>query len=192
MKKAFLILVAFVLSLSFSSGIRAEEAVVWQGFEEGEVNWTPVDWENVGQVELSLSQDQVSEGEYCLKVDMLEEAIDWKNKVTFSREDYINLEGAKIKLDVYCPYAFGISVAVALDTSGDWTYYEAPSKPMKKGWNKDVTFDLSLKNFKTRESNWKHTEEVKNLDDVRKIHLMVYRPSKMEVQTVYIDNIRFE
>jgi hypothetical protein len=123
---------------------------------------------------------------------MLEEAIDWKNKVAISREDYLNLDNAKIKMDIYCPYPFGITVALAFDAGDNWAYFESPSKPLKKGWNKDVTFDLSKPNFKCQASDWKHTEELASKNDIRKIHILIYRPSKMEVQTIYIDNIRIE
>lgn len=169
----------------------AAEVVLWEGFE-GDIKWQPNTWENVGMVELTQSNEESSEGTYSLKVDMLEEAIDWKNKVSFSKEDYLNLDDAKILMDIYCPYPFGITVALAFDAGDNWTYFESPSKPLKKGWNKGVTFDLSKANFKTQASDWKHSVELAGSNDIRKIHILIYRPSKMEVQTVYIDNIRIE
>ncbi len=192
MRRLFLVLAMLSLMLNLSGIIaRAQEAIVWESFE-GEFKWMPVDWENVGQVELSVVPEKASEGEKALKVDMKEEAIDWKNKVAFSKEDYLNLEGVNLVMDVYSPHDSGICVAAAFDTGGGWTYFETPSQIMKKGWNKNVIFDLGAHNFKCRENNWKHTEALANRGDVRKIHIMIYRPSKMETQTVYIDNIRFE
>jgi hypothetical protein len=179
-----------MLVISYASFIEAETAL-WESYE-GDVKWQANNWENVGMVEISQSSEEASEGEYSLKVDMLEEAIDWKNKVAISREDYLNLDNAKIIMDIYCPYPFGITVALAFDAGDNWAYFEAPSKPLKKGWNKDVTFDLNKSNFKCQASDWKHTEVLADKDDIRKMHILIYRPSKMEVQTVYIDNIRIE
>jgi len=179
-----------MLMLSYSSFVKAETAL-WEDYE-GDVKWQVNNWENVGMVEVSQSDEQASEGQYSLKVDMLEEAIDWKNKVAISREDYLNLDNAKIMMDIYCPYPFGITVALAFDAGDNWDYFEAPSKPLKSGWNKDITFDLGKSNFKCQASDWKHAEMLGNKDDIRKMHILIYRPSKMEVQTIYIDNIRIK
>jgi len=192
MRSIFLIAAALSLVLTFN-GARAgaQEGVVWESFE-GDFKWVPVDWENVGKVDLSVIPDKASEGTKALKVDMREEAIDWKNKVAFSKEDYLNLDGVNLIMDVYNPSDSKICVAAAFDTGGDWAYFETPSQTMKKGWNKNVTFDLGERNFKCRESNWKHSEALLNRGDVRKIHIMIYRPSVMQIQTIYIDNIRFK
>lgn len=180
-----------VLNFGFQLvGINAED-LVWEGFE-GTLDWVPVTWENVGQVELSFSSENVSEGKQSLKVVMKEEAIDWKNKVAFSKEDYINLAEADMVMDVFSPAPTGIAVAVAFDTGSGWTYYESTQKTMKQGWNKDVTFNLGATNFKCRASDWKYTQALADRDDIRRVHILVHRPSKMEEQIVYIDNIRFK
>ena len=190
MKKVVLFLV-FLNFLLFSTVVIAQEAALWDGFE-GELMWVPVDWENVGQVELSLNDEEATEYTHSLKVDMLEEAIGWKNKVTFSREDSLNLEGSKILMDVYAPHDPGINIAIGFDAGDDWTFYESEITPLKKGWNKDVTFDLTDLNFKCRESEWKYNRKLENADNIKKMHIMIYRPSRMEVQTLYIDNIRIK
>ena len=192
MKKIFLIVAVLSLVLIFNiTAARAQESIVWEDFE-GDFRWVPVNWENVGAVNLTVVSENASEGEKALKVDMEEEEIEWKNKVAFSKEDYLNLDGVNLIMDVYNPYDSGIAVAVAFDTGTGWEYFEAPSQRVKMGWNKDVTFYLDTRDFKCRGSNWEHTELLANKDDVRKVHIMVYRPAKMETQTIYIDNIRFE
>jgi hypothetical protein len=190
MKKVVGLLMFFGFML-FALSVNAQEAALWDGFE-GELMWVPVDWENVGQVELSLNDEEATESTHSLKVDMLEEEIGWKNKVTFSREDMLNLEGAKITMDVYAPYDPGINMAIGFDTGDDWTFYESEVVPLKKGWNKDMTFDLSSMNFKCRQSEWKYSRKLADADNVKKMHIMIYRPSRMDVQTVYIDNIRIK
>lgn len=192
MKRYFLFLVC-VTVLFFGSqtiAVHAED-MVWESFE-GENKWVPVNWENVGQIELSLGTENVSEGKQSLKVIIKEEAIEWKNKVAFSKEDYINLSDANMVMDVFTQAPSGIAMAVGFDTGSGWTYYESTQKPMKQGWNKDVTFDLSATNFKCRESEWKYTQALSDRDDVRKVHILIYRPAKMKEETVYIDNIRFK
>lgn len=192
MKNSFFVLAVLVsLILSFGSRTAYVEEIPWEGFE-GENKWVPAEWENVAQVELSLSTENVSEGKQSLKVVIKEEAIDWKNKVAFSKEDYLNLSDANVVMDVFSPAPSGIAVAVAFDTGSGWTYYESIQKTLKQGWNKDVTFDLSATNFKCRASDWKYTQALTDKEDVRRVHILVYRPSKMEEQIVYIDNIRFK
>jgi hypothetical protein len=190
MKKVVSVIV-FLILVSLPATGKAQEATLWDGFE-GELMWVPVDWENVGQVELSLNDEEATEHTHSLKVDMMEESIGWKNKVTFSREDSLNLEGAKVVMDVYAPYDPGINIAIGFDTGDEWTFYESEITPLKKGWNKDITFDLVDLNFKCRESEWKYNRKLTDADNIKKMHIMIYRPSRMEVQTVYIDNIRIK
>lgn len=192
MKNSFFVLAVLVsLILSFGSRTAHAEEIPWEGFE-GENKWVPAEWENIAQVELSLSTENVSEGKQSLKVVIKEEAIDWKNKVAFSKEDYLNLSDANVVMDVYSQAPSGIAVAVGFDTGSGWTYYESNQKAMKQGWNKDVTFDLSATSFKSRVSEWKYTQALADRDDIRRVHILFYRPSKMKEDVVYLDNIRFK
>lgn len=190
MKIVVLFLVILSL-LNLTMQASAEEAALWDGFQ-GQLLWVPVDWENVGEVNLSLSDEKATQDTHCLKVDLLKEETDWKNKVTFSREDTLNLEGATILMDVYAPYDPGFNLAIGFDTGDDWTFYESEVIPLKEGWNKDLAFDLSDINFKCRDSEWKYDRKLADSNNVRKMHIMIYRPSRMETQTVYIDNIRIK
>ncbi|MDD5644618.1 MAG: hypothetical protein PHO00_04130 [bacterium] len=163
---------------------------LWEGFEGG-IIWVPVEWENTGGAELSKSSEQVSEGKSALKIDIIEEAEDWREKVGFSREDYLNLEGVKVIMDIYCPYPFGYSVSLGFDTGPEWVYYETPRIVLSQGWNKDVTFDMSKDDFKCKASSWQYNQRIEDKNSVKKIHILIYRPAKLEPQVIYVDNIRF-
>jgi hypothetical protein len=188
MKRFFGWIAVMFIVTAFAGALSAEE-YIWEGFEGG-VIWVPVEWENTGGAELSKSSDQVSEGKNALKVDIIEESEDWREKVGFSREDYLNLEGTKIIMDIYCPYPFGYSVSLGFDAGPEWTYYETPRIALSQGWNKNITFDMTKDDFKCKASDWQYNQKLEDKNSVKKIHVLIYRPAKLEPQVVYVDNIR--
>lgn len=164
--------------------------ILWENFE-GDNYWEPVDWENTAQAGLSISTDKASEGKQSLKVVIREEATDWKNKVGFFREDTIDLSKANnIIMDVFNEKAADLELAIGLMTGESWAYYESDKKPLKPGWNKDVSFDLAAADFKNKASDWKYEVSLADRDNVGKIFMLIYRPSRMTPDVVYIDNIR--
>jgi len=77
MKKTIFLFIgifAFLFVLHAGNFTQAQTDNVWEDFEEG-LSWRPVDWENVRQVELSLSDENVSSGSQALNVTIKEEVI---------------------------------------------------------------------------------------------------------------------
>ncbi len=187
---------AFFFALALAGGVIPVKAhaaeVLWENFE-GENYWEPVDWENTAQVNLSVSADKASEGRQSLKVVIREEATDWKNKVGLFREDSLDLSKANnIAMDIFNEKTDGVEVAVGFMSGKDWTYYESDKKPLKTGWNKDISFDLAAADFKNKASDWKYTIPLADRDTVGKVFILLYRPARMSADTVYIDNIRIK
>ncbi|MDD4879232.1 MAG: hypothetical protein PHR22_02105 [Candidatus Omnitrophica bacterium] len=182
----------FALTLA-AAPVKAHAAeVLWENFE-GENYWEPVDWENTAQVNLSVGADKASEGKQSLKVVIREEVTDWKNKVGFSREDPIDLsKGNSIAMDIFNEKTADLEVAMGFMTGDGWTYYESDKKPLKSGWNRDITFDLTASDFKNKASDWKYTVSLADRDNVGKVFILLYRPARMSADTVFIDNIRIK
>lgn len=192
MRYAILILAFFAVSVSVSSPLKAHAAeIMWENFE-GDNYWEPVDWENAGQVNISISDLKVSEGRQSLEVVVREEATGWKNKVGFYREEELDLSNVNLVMDVYNEKAAAIEIAVGFRMGEKWVYYESNKKPVEQGWNKDVTFDLSANDFKCKATDWKYMVPLADRDDVKEIYILVYRPAKMVPDVVYIDNIRLK
>jgi hypothetical protein len=180
-------------TLVAAAPVKAHAAeVLWESFE-GDNYWEPVDWENTAQVNLSVSPDKPSEGKQSLKVIIREEATDWKNKVSFSREDPVDLsKDNSIAMDIFNEKTADLEVAVGFMTGEDWAYYESGKKPVKTGWNRDISFDLSASDFKDKASDWKYAVSLADRDNVGKVFILLYRPARMSADTVYIDNIRIK
>ena len=189
MKYAVLILMFLAASASLSGTYAAQ--IVWENFE-GDNYWEPVDWENTGQVNISISDANASEGKQSLEVIIREEATDWKNKVAFYREEELDLSNANIVMDVYSEKAAAIELAVGFRTGEKWAYYESNKKPVDQGWNKDITFDLGANDFKSKTTDWKYMVPLADRDSVKEIYVLVYRPVKMIQDIIYIDNIRLK
>jgi hypothetical protein len=161
-----------------------------EGFEGGN-KWYAVDWENAGQVNLEFTGENVSEGKQSLKVVIREEATEWKNKVAFFMEaNGSDISGnSAVFLDVYNKEAAGIEIAIGFRTGEGWTYYESSRKPVGKGWNKGIKFDLDAKDFKCKASDWKYEVPLADRKNVGEFYILVYRPVKMVKDVVYIDNL---
>ena len=190
MKKiAFLLsIVIFLFSPAPSHFIEADG--IWEDFE-GELVWTPVNWENVREAKLSLSEDISSSGAKSLRVDIKNEEERWRNKVAFYRTENLDLRDSTMILDVYLPGDRKVAMAIGFDTGDNWTYFESPKRKLKKGWNKDITFELSRIKFKGRESDWKYEIPLREAEDTRRVFILIYKVLRLEDETVYIDNIRF-
>ncbi len=189
MRYAVLILMFLAASTSLSGTYAAQ--IVWENFE-GDNYWETVDWENTGQVNISVSDAKASEGSQSLEIIVREEATDWKNKVAFYREEELDLSNANIVMDVYSEKAAAIEVAVGFRVGEKWTYYESNKKPVDQGWNKDITFDLGANDFKSKTTDWKYMVPLADRDSVKEVYVLVYRPAKMIQDIIYIDNIRLK
>ena len=78
--------------------------------------------------------------------------------------------------------------ALAFITSDD--FFESRTRTLKPGWNMNVEFDLTGKDYKCKTSNWTFSSPIKGKDKVNVIELMLY--SYRAQGLFYFDEIRFE
>ncbi|KPK42410.1 MAG: hypothetical protein AMJ78_02640 [Omnitrophica WOR_2 bacterium SM23_29] len=188
MKKTLIVFLSFIMmGLSF-----AQTDFVWETFEGKRLSWALADWENVRKAQLSISKEQVTDGEQSLKVDIKEDIIGWKDKVAFYRTDNLDLTDNVVVLDIFVTSSPGATVAIGFDTGIDWTYYESMQIDLKQGWNKDITFDLNTTMFKSQVSNWEYERRLPNQQKVRRVFILVYKTIRKKPESIYIDNIRFK
>ena len=84
-----------------------------------------------------------------------------------------------------------ITIAWGISTMPGWKYFESPaiSLPPKR-WDYDVEVGLTAKSFKSEETQWKYTTEVKNSKEVAKVTLLVY--GAPDSGTLSIDRLRLD
>jgi hypothetical protein len=183
----------FTVAVMILCSLTYAQEMVWEGFE-GKNNWVMVEWRNSGRGKMEISEEQSTEGVKSLKVVINREKKTYRDKVGVSREGYLNLARAnKVIMDVYCESDDGLAVSIAFDIGDKGNYYESVKRPLKRGWNKDISFDLSANDFKCEGSDWKYDKSIPDRSNITKMHIIIYRPSNIiSEETVYIDNIRIE
>lgn len=189
-------IIAVFISLSFASLAFAQQGLLWDGFDKKELHWTPVNWQNARPIELSIADSppkaDASDGKYSLRIDIKEDVNKSKTKIAIYREEELDLSKHNISLDIFVQNSMNASAAVAFETGKKWTYYESSPVPLKKGWNKEVTFNLGKANFESQASGWKYNVRLADRNDIRKVVVLVYNTVLLEADVVYIDNIRFK
>lgn len=82
-----------------------------------------------------------------------------------------------------------LGLSLALNTFPGWKFHESQARriPPKKWITHKVPLDRN--DFKTADSNWRHTSKLGNPDNVRQIILLIYNTESKG--SVYFDNIRF-
>ncbi|MDP2943460.1 MAG: hypothetical protein Q8O36_08170, partial [Candidatus Omnitrophota bacterium] len=195
-------IIAAFIYLSLASVAFAQQDLPWDNFEKKELRWTAVNWQNARSIGLSITDspsktdappaDKPSAGKYSLRIDIKENVNKSRNKIAIYREEELDLSKHNISLDIFVQNSMNAAAAVAFETGRKWTYYESSQIPLKKGWNKDVTFDLSKPTFESQASGWKYNVKLADRGDVKKIIILVYNMVLLEPDVVYLDNIRFK
>ncbi len=90
-------------------------------------------------------------------------------------------------LDVTNPQAQSIPLAIAVMTTKGDKYFESQALPIKPGQNKDVTFDLTAKRYKSKGTQWKFTGSIAGLKEVTDICFVIYTKKKA---TLGLSNLR--
>ncbi|MEI7542981.1 MAG: hypothetical protein WCJ94_07005 [bacterium] len=110
----------------------------------------------------------------------------------FMIEDSLDLSDVfEMKADVYYPYDFPTSMSMALSTGDKWEWQEAKASRLKKGWNKDVTFNLKEKKWKNEASKWEATGLPVDTKNVKRLCLTIFPPD-MGKGYVIFDNVRLK
>lgn len=182
-----------ILAMAVFCSLAFAEDVVWEGFE-GKSNWVMVEWRNSGRGRMEVSKENYSEGAKSLKVVMNKEKKTDREKVGISREGYLNLSRANgVVMDIFCDSDDGLAVSIGFDAGDKGAFFESVKKQLRKGWNRDVAFDLSGSNFKCEASDWKFEKPISDRSNITKMHIIIYRPSNViSEESVYIDNIRIK
>jgi hypothetical protein len=97
-----------------------------------------------------------------------------------------------LTFDVYSFAEQRLSIAVAVITRPNWTFYESTQKAVFKTGNtpKTISFDLTNNRFKSAETKWRHRTEIKNRRGVVKLIILIY--TKQQGQWLYFNNIKLE
>ena len=112
-----------------------------------------------------------------------------KNAV-FMVEEAVDMSDVyEIKIDVYFPYEYPSNLTLALATGDKWVWQEGPGVRLKKGWNKDVTFNLKERRWKNEKSKWANTVLPDDINDVRRVCFVTYPPEMGEGYLI-LDNLR--
>jgi hypothetical protein len=82
-----------------------------------------------------------------------------------------------------------LEFACAICTGTDWLWINSDVYPLKPGLNKDFTFDLTAKTYKSAVTDWENTGTLMDMDDVKRVVFRISGPVGFE-GTAYIDNIR--
>ncbi|MDD5067803.1 MAG: DUF5060 domain-containing protein [bacterium] len=156
------------------------------GIEEGN-NWEWQSWSDYAR--LKTSADICSEGDYSLKVSFTPENRRPNNKGIFIKTPVSGTPDQlkKIIVDIYNDTDSGeVSLALALDAE---EFYEAPQVALKKGWNRDIEFDLLKSDFKSAGSGWDYRTSLKKDVGLGDIMFIFYLGS-VQYGDFYMDNVR--
>lgn len=176
----------FFIIICLVSSIYAEDDSLLDGFEEGN-DWQVVNWGD--QAILSMSKKEVSQGDYALQINYTPEGRVGDNKGVFIKKSMTGKpeELKKLILDVYnAADSQDTAIALAMDID---EFFESKQIQLKKGWNKNITFDLLASDYKSASSGWAYTTGLKRNLNIGNIMLVFYL-GKSQYGSFYLDNIR--
>ncbi len=158
---------------------------LWEGFD-GPFIWSVATWDNAG-VSVVPSDEHTTVGETALKFSF-ERASDSRKAICMLEKvmDWSEIEG--MKLDIYNDTGRYVSLAISITTGDEWEWYESRGIRLDRGWNKDVTFDLTDNSYKAERSNWRHRLNIENLDSVLRVSYLFWGAEG----DIYMDNIRLK
>ena len=95
----------------------------------------------------------------------------------------------RLVLDAYNESAYGLQLTVGFFIGDGKGFYESIGKHVRKGTNRDISFDLMSQRFKCAKSGWANASPLEDRDQVTAMVIFVY-PRGPGVVT--FDNIRLE
>ena len=162
---------------------------LWESFEAGTA-WKLPAWS--GRSELKVVKSKACEGERSLRVRL---DMSYGLKICLFRAEMLNLSHHRwIVLDAYAGRP--VNLRVAFVTGSRRFHYETPGRPLRRGWNRDISFDLSSSTFKSRRTDWKHVDRLELRRIVREVAVIIesagaVRPARDGYASLWLDNIRF-
>ncbi|NQT20363.1 MAG: hypothetical protein HQ592_11705 [Planctomycetes bacterium] len=113
-----------------------------------------------------------------------------KDKVAIRLSIDLDLtDNTKVTMDVYNDSDAPAGVGMAFNTLPGYQFFEstALSASVKK-WT-SLEIDLTKKKFKCAATNWRHTANIANKDNVKDIFVLIY--NRNPNGTMFVDNVRF-
>jgi len=162
---------------------------LWESFEAGTA-WKIPAWS--GRSELRVVNSKASEGDRSLRVRL---DMSYRSKICLFRAERLNLSQHRwIVLDAYA--GRDVNLRVAFVTGSRLFHYETPLRRLRRGWNRDISFDLSSGTFRSSRTDWKHISRLELRRIVRQVAIIIdlgrgprqpmYGPGML-----WLDNIRF-
>ncbi len=172
----------FSLVLFFISSLAS--ATVLESFED-RFYWQIANWGD--EAKSGTSQAEVSAGQYSFEVHFSPAMANRGKGIVLERDlNSLGQEFSRVTVDIFNRGPSKINVALAMETD---EYYESQALPLEKGWNKNISFTLRTKAFKSKASNWQFETSV-NLDvPMKKMYFIFYREGNAE-GSFFVDNIQ--
>ena len=163
------------------------ETILVDSFEKGKIRWYAAsDWSCAIETEKDIGI--ASEGMSSMKANF-DLKMPGQNAVFYIEGSVDLSEAYEIKVDVYSPFDFSTNICFALSTGDKWLWQESPIKKIKKGWNKDVTFNLKKKYWKNEKTKWNYITLPEEIDKTKRLCFVIF-PPEMGKGYVLIDNVR--
>lgn len=161
-----------------------------EGFEKKTTSWVAQVGTYKSTAATIVASKSAAEGSHMLKVAFEFDGDGQQAWYGFDQNDDMNLsDSSAVKVDIYNPLKETLSAGMVLKTGEAFEWMEANPVNVKPGWNRDVTFYLKSKSFKTALSQWKNSAYATNLEKVKSIYLGFYHNGPL-TGTAYLDNIR--
>ncbi len=168
--------------------VEGTETILWDGLEAQHL-WSIAQWGDAAK--MTVVPDNKTEGGKCFKVEFGPEGKQNPPKgVVLEREQSaIDLDSTKkLMVDIYND---GPPFELALVLYTD-EFIESATETIKKGLNKDVTFNIHEKGFKSPTSNWQYNYAPRTGTIAWRIMFILYAEDTEAKANVYFDNIRVE
>jgi len=158
---------------------------VLDDFEKKKVEWRVAAWGNEGKLS-RIDRD----GSMALKVDYTKRDGE-DNKCAIQRD--LPEAGALatrdvVLLDVANLSRAGLRLSLAFQPRDGSSFYETPGTYVKRGSNRDVSFDLRSRRFKCEATDWDYKSPLRGPETMGILYIMIY-PRQPGAATV--DNVRF-
>lgn len=181
-----------------SQNIEPSNNELLESFEEDISQWkipetTDTYWRDEYSTKKSRSRINASTGKYSLRLDFnttKPKGNYYKATIyTDSKQPRDMTSYSSLIMDVFNPNEDTINVTISLSTGRDWKWHEARHIPLKRGWNKDIGFDLDATTFEVEIKGKKKERTIANKDNVQRLAIVFILPESGILGSVYLDNI---